>query len=128
MLNHTEMNMMDNYTHTNHNMSTFMNNVPQNSRDQMMKGGNTPIKTKDKKSGDVDGEDKSQTRVCRICLGEEEEDDELGEFVCPCNCSGSMADIHISCLKEWLNGKKLVYHGDKVKSFFWKALECELCK
>lgn len=39
-----------------------------------------------------------------------------------------MGAIHISCLKEWLNGKRLVYHGDKVTSYFWKALECELCK
>ena len=27
-----------------------------------------------------------------------------------------------------MNGKKLVYNGEKVKSFFWKALKCELCK
>jgi hypothetical protein len=27
-----------------------------------------------------------------------------------------------------MDGKKLVYNGEKVKSFFWKALECELCK
>jgi hypothetical protein len=39
-----------------------------------------------------------------------------------------MKYIHISCLKEWLNSKKLTYNGDKVRSFFWKALECELCK
>ncbi len=39
-----------------------------------------------------------------------------------------MKFIHTSCLKEWLNGKKLVYNGDRVRSFFWKALECELCK
>jgi FHA domain len=39
-----------------------------------------------------------------------------------------MKYIHIQCLKEWLNSKKLVYNGDRVKSFFWKALECELCK
>jgi hypothetical protein len=39
-----------------------------------------------------------------------------------------MKDIHINCLREWLNSKKLVYQGDRVKSFFWKALECELCK
>lgn len=39
-----------------------------------------------------------------------------------------MKFIHINCLKEWLNGKKLVYNGDRVKSYFWKALECELCK
>ena len=39
-----------------------------------------------------------------------------------------MGAIHISCLKEWLNGKRLVYEGIKVTSYFWKALECELCK
>jgi hypothetical protein len=39
-----------------------------------------------------------------------------------------MKYIHKECLREWLNGKKLVYNGDRVKSFFWKALECELCK
>lgn len=39
-----------------------------------------------------------------------------------------MQYIHVDCLREWLNGKKLVYNGERVKSFFWKALECELCK
>ena len=39
-----------------------------------------------------------------------------------------MGAIHISCLKEWLNGKRLVYEGIKVTSYFCKALECELCK
>ena len=32
------------------------------------------------------------------------------------------------CLKEWLNQRKLVYEGERVTSYFWKALECELCK
>lgn len=39
-----------------------------------------------------------------------------------------MKFIHVECLKSWMNGKKLTYNGDRVKSFFWKALECELCK
>ena len=39
-----------------------------------------------------------------------------------------MKYIHLLCLKEWLNSKKLVYTGERVKSYFWKALECELCK
>jgi hypothetical protein len=39
-----------------------------------------------------------------------------------------MKYIHIECLKEWLDSKKLVYSGERVQSFFWKALECELCK
>ena len=63
--------------------------------------------------------------VCRICLSEEEPDNGL---ICPCACSGSMGQIHTSCLKSWLNSKKVVFEGVKVTSYFWKALECELCK
>lgn len=39
-----------------------------------------------------------------------------------------MGLIHVSCLREWVNSKRLVYKGKKVQSFFWKALECELCQ
>jgi len=39
-----------------------------------------------------------------------------------------MGQIHVTCLKEWLNSKRLVYEGVRVTSYFWKALECELCK
>ncbi|CDW85377.1 fha domain [Stylonychia lemnae] len=122
MMNITEMNMMDNIgnSYNNYNQSTFLPGISKAVNDDNNQGNGPPIKTKDKNPT------QSQARVCRICLGEDE--DEYGEFLCPCNCSGSMKDIHISCLKEWLNGKKLVYHGDRVKSFFWKALECELCK
>jgi hypothetical protein len=77
--------------------------------------------------GSDEGASSSTQRVCRICLGEEE-DDEDGELIYPCKCAGTMRYIHIHCLREWMNGKKLVYNGEKVKSFFWKALECELCK
>ena len=74
----------------------------------------------------------NQDEVCRICLGTENEGtpDEEGQpdkLICPCKCAGSMGLIHISCLKEWVNSKRLVYKGKKVQSFFWKALECELC-
>jgi len=65
--------------------------------------------------------------VCRICLGEDEVEGE-NSLICPCKCAGTMKYIHILCLKEWLNNKKLVYNGERVKSYFWKALECELCK
>lgn len=65
-------------------------------------------------------------KICRICLCDD--DDQENELICPCNCAGTMKDIHINCLREWLNSKKLVYQGERVKSFFWKALECELCK
>ena len=63
--------------------------------------------------------------VCRICLSEEEEDNPL---ICPCKCAGSMGQIHVECLRSWLNSKRQVYPCEKVTSYFWKALECELCK
>ena len=66
--------------------------------------------------------------MCRICLGEYEPSEPENELITPCKCAGSMQYIHIDCLREWMNGKKLVYNGNFVRSFFWKALECELCK
>ena len=80
-----------------------------------------------KRDANGDGED-----VCRICLGTADEgtpgeNGEPDKLICPCKCAGSMGLIHTSCLKEWVNGKRLVYKGRKVQSFFWKALECELC-
>ena len=76
---------------------------------------------------------KNKDNVCRICLGTEEEgtpteDGQPDKLICPCKCAGSMGLIHISCLKEWVNSKRLVYKGKKVQSFFWKSLECELCQ
>ena len=46
----------------------------------------------------------------------------------PCKCTGSMGLIHIECLKEWLKGKKIQRLGEAVSTYFWKNLECELCK
>jgi len=64
--------------------------------------------------------------VCRICLGEEDTDG--NELVCPCKCDGTMRYAHLICLREWFNGKRLVYSGERVRSYFWKQIECELCK
>lgn len=71
------------------------------------------------------GGSSTRENVCRICLSESESGNPL---ICPCKCSGSMGQIHVTCLKEWLNSKRLVYEGIRVTSYFWKALECELCK
>ena len=43
-------------------------------------------------------------------------------------CSGSLAHIGLSCLKEWLEGKKHFKETDQVNSYIWKQLECEICK
>lgn len=39
-----------------------------------------------------------------------------------------MSHIHLECLREWLNSKKSKKETDNVKTYCWKALECELCK
>lgn len=77
--------------------------------------------------------DTAEPVVCRICLGTEEEgtpddDGKPDKLICPCKCAGSMGLIHTSCLREWVNSKRLVYSGKKVISYFWKSLECELCQ
>ena len=38
-----------------------------------------------------------------------------------------MSSIHLECLREWLNSKRTKKDGS-VKTYCWKALECELCK
>ena len=66
-------------------------------------------------------------KVCRICLGEEE-DRVVNPLFSPCKCAGSMGLIHLECLREWLKSKKIQRVAETVSTFFWKNLECELCK
>ena len=66
-------------------------------------------------------------QLCRICLGEED-DTVTNPLLSPCKCTGSMGLIHVECLKEWLKGKKIQRIGETVSTYFWKNLECELCK
>jgi hypothetical protein len=62
---------------------------------------------------------------CKICLSEEDADNPM---ISPCSCTGSMKYIHVSCLKEWLEGKKHMKETPYVNSYIWKGLECEICK
>jgi len=73
-------------------------------------------------------ENKSMTdnQICRICLSEEEFPDH--ELIIPCKCTGSLGHIGLSCLKEWLEGKRHCKETPYVNSYIWKTLECEICK
>lgn len=64
--------------------------------------------------------------LCRICLSEES--DPLNPLFSPCKCNGTMKHIHLACLKEWLNSKKVMKESVYSKTYYWKTLECELCK
>ena len=67
---------------------------------------------------------------CRICYGEENEEE--NPLVQPCNCQGSMKYIHLKCLKHWLetNTYTLCINREFSKTFKFKESEakCELCK
>jgi E3 ubiquitin-protein ligase DOA10 len=65
-------------------------------------------------------------RACRICLDEEE--DETNPFITPCKCMGSMKFIHLKCLRNWLDSKRVSQKLEGVYSYYWEELVCELCK
>jgi len=58
----------------------------------------------DPKMAKIDELSAATCKVCRICLGEDNEDD--NPMIEPCKCAGSMSSIHIDCLRTWLNSKR----------------------
>jgi E3 ubiquitin-protein ligase DOA10 len=44
-------------------------------------------------------------KACRICLEDIEEPD--NPFITPCKCTGSVKFIHLKCLREWLDSKRV---------------------
>lgn len=68
----------------------------------------------------------SQEPSCRLCLaGHRDVNDPL---IRPCQCTGTVSDIHIRCLRSWIQSKLKVKHGKNVLSVLWENLECEVCK
>lgn len=63
---------------------------------------------------------------CRICLSTccSYED----PLISVCMCSGTMRFIHLNCLQEWQENKKLFKSSDFYVSLAWENLACELCK
>jgi hypothetical protein len=68
----------------------------------------------------------SEEWICRVCLDSQVEPDNF--LISPCKCAGSMKNIHIKCLQEWLESKKTVNSGYYTCSYCWPNFECELCK
>jgi hypothetical protein len=68
--------------------------------------------------------------VCRICY---DSGDETNPLIAPCKCSGSMQYVHLLCLRKWMDGRLSVNtntqdQGPTTVSYFWRNLDCELCK
>jgi len=63
--------------------------------------------------------------LCRICLLEGPgEDDPL---ISPCQCKGSIQYVHLGCLRHWIKGR-LNLSDRPLGSYFYRPLNCELCK
>lgn len=66
--------------------------------------------------------------VCRICLCGEEIDNNTNPLISPCKCSGSMKWVHLQCLRTWMSGRLNLSSDACTLSFYWRSLECELCR
>lgn len=64
--------------------------------------------------------------ICRICLMEDNEED--NPLINPCNCIGSVRFIHILCLRRWLKSKITTKNFNFLMVNSYKSLECEICK
>ena len=64
--------------------------------------------------------------ACRICLSDHQTSD--NPLISPCKCSGSMKFIHLECLQNWLKSRLNMRQNGSALSYFWRALDCELCK
>jgi hypothetical protein len=65
-------------------------------------------------------------RQCRICLMDEQ--DSIEVLVNPCNCKGTSEYVHIKCLQDWINSKVKKKVNPRATCFYWKKLNCEVCK
>ena len=72
--------------------------------------------------------EEKKENFCRICYGEEDDND--NPLIQPCICHGSMKYIHFNCLKHWLktNTYILTEENESSKSFIYRLPQCELCK
>lgn len=70
-------------------------------------------------------EEEEHATCCRICLMEGD-DEESGRLVKPCKCSGSIAHVHVSCLRQWIRTRLAI--DEQVPSFVYRQTSCELCK
>jgi hypothetical protein len=69
---------------------------------------------------------RSQPASCRICLFDEITFE--NPLISPCDCAGTMQYIHLMCLREWLKNRMKTKQTGHSVSYYWKTLNCELCK
>jgi hypothetical protein len=65
-------------------------------------------------------------KQCRICLMDETDSPDM--LVNPCNCKGTSEYVHIKCLQDWISSKVKKKVNPNATCFYWKKLNCEVCK
>lgn len=59
---------------------------------------------------------------CRICFG----DDDVDRMFSPCNCTGTMKNVHIRCLLDWVRAQPLNCKKCPVCGANYKDVDCRL--
>lgn len=68
-----------------------------------------------------------ETPTCRFCF-EEATEDEGGQLVAPCKCSGSQKYVHVQCLKRWQAHQRLEAASSRTPGGGrQKAITCDVC-
>jgi predicted Zn-ribbon and HTH transcriptional regulator len=113
-------------THNSFDSSMFQANAAVNQSTQQEKITEKIAKIV-RTSGEHDFKKVRREAQCRICLGEEEDDEvEENPLISPCKCNGTMQYIHLECLKKWLDSKIHTKLTPYTFSYNWKNLVCEL--
>lgn len=78
----------------------------------------------------TDDERVKKKKICRICLEENESNDNTNILLSPCKCSGSSKYIHFQCLQTWLKSKAIINYLITLNCNYYelKSIECEICK
>ena len=61
-------------------------------------------------------------------MSQSEDPNDINPLISPCNCTGTMGQIHLKCLRGWLQTKcsRKIHRKQVVLKF--KKFDCELCK
>lgn len=70
-------------------------------------------------------DDDENEKLCRYCF----DDEEYGELLSPCDCSGGQKWVHLSCLRRW---QRMVLVTQPTHPRFWqddvRHHQCNVCK
>ena len=64
--------------------------------------------------------------ACRFCWAHEAT--KANPLLGTCKCTGSVAQIHFDCLRQWLEVRRKSKTSENFTTYFWRAFECEICK